>query len=76
MTTTTKKGSAFPVSIQNERHPLFSEANAFVYDFCLTIQTKLLFTLLYQVEKVNDNNLRLVTTYPSPKSQFCASEKC
>ena len=37
MTTTTKKGSALPMSILNERHPLFYEANVFFYDFCLTI---------------------------------------
>ena len=37
MTTPTKKGSALPVSILNERHPLFYEANVFFYDFCLTI---------------------------------------
>ena len=37
MTTTTKKGSAFPVSILNDRHPLFYEANVLFYDFCLTI---------------------------------------
>ena len=39
MTTTTKK--AFPVSILNERHPLFYEANVFFYDFCLTILNKI-----------------------------------
>ena len=37
MTTSTKKGSAFPVSILNERHPLFYEANVFFYHFRLTI---------------------------------------
>ena len=37
MTTTTKKGSALPVSILNERHPLFYEANVFFYHFRLTI---------------------------------------
>ena len=37
MTTATKKGSALPVSILNERHPLFYEANVFFYHFCLTI---------------------------------------